>query len=65
MMPRFAQVRAMVALLPEIEVVADDPFNSHPTDPKHMGPDALQRFTSGEALPVAHVPTPLVRYRKS
>ena len=51
----------MVDLLPEIEVVADDPFNSHPTDPKHMGPDALQRFKSGEALPVARVPTPLVR----
>ncbi|KAK9827237.1 hypothetical protein WJX81_000949 [Elliptochloris bilobata] len=53
-------VRAMVDLLPEIEVAAGDPFNSHPTDPKLMGPDALQRFRAGEQLPVERVPTPLV-----
>ncbi|GFH32052.1 magnesium-chelatase subunit, partial [Haematococcus lacustris] len=27
-------VRAVVDLLPEIQVVPDDPFNSHPTDTK-------------------------------
>ena len=54
------QVRAMVDLLPAITVVADDPFNSSPTDPKLMGPDALQRFSSGEQLPAMQVPTPLV-----
>lgn len=51
----------MVDLLPAITVVADDPFNSSPTDPKLMGPDALQRFSSGEQLPAMQVPTPLVR----
>lgn len=51
----------MVEMLPEIEVVEDDAFNSDPKDPKNMGPDALQRLKDGEALPVAHVPTPLVR----
>ena len=38
------QVRAMVDLLPEIEVVAEDAFNSSPSDPKMMGPEALERF---------------------
>ena len=51
----------MVDLLPAITVVADDPFNSSPTDPKLMGPDALQRYSSGEQLPAMQVPTPLVR----
>jgi len=53
-------VRAVVDLLPDIDVVADDPFNSHPTDPKLMGPDALARFKRGETLPVARIRTPLV-----
>eukprot|EP00884_Botryococcus_braunii_P022593 jgi/Botrbrau1/9017/Bobra.0148s0117.1 len=53
-------VRAMQDLLPEIEVVAGDPFNSSPTDPKLMGPDAQMRFRAGEKLPVGRVPTPLV-----
>ena len=53
------QVRAMVDLLPQIEVVADDPFNSSPSDPKVMGPEALERFNRGEQLPTARVKTPL------
>ena len=50
----------MVDLLPEIEVVADDAFNSSPSDPKMMGPEALERFNRGEELPVSRVKTPLV-----
>ncbi|EIE25814.1 magnesium-chelatase subunit [Coccomyxa subellipsoidea C-169] len=53
-------VRAMVDLLPEIEVVAEDAFNSHPTDTKLMGPDVLQRHRNGEQLPMVRVKTPLV-----
>ena len=30
-------IRALADLLPEIEVVANDPFNSHPSDPDLMG----------------------------
>lgn len=41
---RAVQVRAVVDLLPEMEVVEGDSFNSSPTDPKLMGPDALMRF---------------------
>lgn len=57
------QVRAMVDLLPEIDIVADDAFNSSPTDTKLMGPEALDRFNSGVELPVARVKTPLVGMR--
>ncbi len=53
----------MVDLLPEIDIVADDAFNSSPTDTKLMGPEALDRFNSGVELPVARVKTPLVGMR--
>ena len=50
----------MVEMLPSIEVVPDDAFNSSPSDPKLMGPDALQRLRAGEMLPSTRAPTPLV-----
>ncbi|KAL3154738.1 Bifunctional NAD(P)H-hydrate repair enzyme [Trebouxia sp. C0009 RCD-2024] len=53
-------VRAMVDLLPEIDVVPDDPFNSSPTDTNLMGPSALQVYRSGEKLPSGRAKTPLV-----
>jgi Mg-chelatase subunit ChlI len=56
-----AQVRAVADLLPELEVVEGDPFNSSPTDPKLMGPDALARFRAGEKMPAVKARTPLVR----
>jgi len=55
------QVRAMVELLPEIDVIEDDAFNSSPTDLNLMGPDALQRYRDGESLPAFKAKTPLVR----
>lgn len=45
-------VRALAELLPEIDVVADDPFQSDPADPKAMAPDVRARFEAGETLPV-------------
>lgn len=54
------QVRSLVEVLPFIDIIEGDPFNSSPTDPKIMGPDALQRFQAGEALPAARMRTPLV-----
>ena len=50
----------MVDLLPEIDVVPDDPFNSSPTDPSLMGPGALQMYRTGEKLPAGRAKTPLV-----
>jgi len=45
-------IRALADLLPEIEVVSDDPFNSSPTDPELMGDDVRQRVEQGLDLPV-------------
>lgn len=53
-------VRSLIDLLPTIDIVADDPFNSSPTDPKLMGPGALERVRKGETLPAAKIRTPLV-----
>ena len=50
----------MAQLLPQLDVVEGDPFNSSPTDPKMMGPDALARFRAGEKLPATSMRTPLV-----
>ncbi|HEY9807067.1 MAG TPA: magnesium chelatase ATPase subunit I [Candidatus Obscuribacterales bacterium] len=41
-------IRALADLLPEIEVVADDPFNSHPTDPELMS-DAVKQLVEQQA----------------
>lgn len=45
-------IRALADLLPEIEVVADDPFNSHPSDPDLMSEEVRERIARGEKLPV-------------
>ncbi|KAM3105500.1 magnesium chelatase ATPase subunit I, partial [Phormidesmis sp. 146-33] len=46
-------IRALADLLPEIEVVADDPFNSHPSDPEMMADAVRQLIEQGEDVPVA------------
>lgn len=53
-------VRALQDLLPEIPVVANDAFNSHPTDPELMGPDALALFRSGKTLEATTMRVPMV-----
>lgn len=45
-------VRALVDLLPEIQVVSNDPFNSDPTDPELMSEEVRQKFQKGEPLDV-------------
>ncbi|MFN4834432.1 MAG: ATP-binding protein, partial [Pseudanabaena sp.] len=45
-------VRALADLLPEIEVVADDPFSSHPTDGDLQSEEVRRRVANGETLPV-------------
>jgi magnesium chelatase subunit I len=45
-------VRALVDLLPEIQVVADDPFNSDPLDPELMSEEVRQRIRRQEELPI-------------
>lgn len=46
-------IRALADLLPEIEVVADDPFNSHPSDPDMMSDDIKHAVEQGQTFPVA------------
>jgi magnesium chelatase subunit I len=46
-------VRALADLLPEIEVVADDPFSSHPTDGDLQSEEVRRRVANGETLPVS------------
>ncbi|MBL1175534.1 magnesium chelatase ATPase subunit I [Pantanalinema sp. GBBB05] len=45
-------IRALADLLPEIQVVADDPFSSHPTDPELMGDAVRQQIEQGLDVPV-------------
>ncbi|KAK9051669.1 hypothetical protein SSX86_028297 [Deinandra increscens subsp. villosa] len=44
-------VRSLVDLLPEITVVAADPFNSDPEDPESMGMEVREKLMKGEKLP--------------
>jgi len=45
--------RALAALLPEIDVVADCPFNCDPIQPDQMCDQCRERLAAGEHLPVA------------
>ena len=45
--------RALAALLPDIEVVADCPFNCNPHQPETLCDNCRERLSTGEALPVA------------
>ncbi|MBE9099056.1 magnesium chelatase ATPase subunit I [Vacuolonema iberomarrocanum] len=46
-------IRALADLLPEIEVVADDPFSSSPIDAELMSDEIRQRLEADEQIPVA------------
>ena len=46
-------IRALADLLPEIEVVANDPFNSHPTDPDLMGDEVREKLEANITLPIS------------
>lgn len=45
-------IRALADLLPEIEVVADDPFNSHPSDADMMGDAVRQQLEQGAEISI-------------
>ncbi|MGB9741119.1 MAG: VWA domain-containing protein [Candidatus Bathyarchaeia archaeon] len=45
-------VRALVDILPKINVVKDCPFNCNPYDPSNMCPKCNERYNRGEKLPV-------------
>ena len=47
-------IRALADLLPEISVVANDPFSSDPSDPDLMSDEVRQLLEQGAEIPVAH-----------
>lgn len=53
-------VRSLARLLPPIDVVVDDPYNSSPTNITQMSAEVRARYEAGEELPITWRPTPLV-----
>jgi magnesium chelatase subunit I len=53
-------IRALAALLPQIDVVDGDPFNSHPQQRELMSDEVWARLQQGEALPTHQRPLPMV-----
>jgi magnesium chelatase subunit I len=53
-------IRALADLLPGIEVVAGDPYNSSPTDPDLQSSDVRQRLEHGETLGTEERQVPMV-----
>jgi magnesium chelatase subunit I len=54
-------IRALADLLPEITVVANDPFNSHPSDPDLMSDELRTIFyESQQSFPVSTKKVPMV-----
>lgn len=53
-------VRALVDLLPEIRVVANDPFNSDPDDPELMSEDIREKIQKNESIDVTTKKIPMV-----
>lgn len=45
-------IRALADLLPEIPVVANDPFNSDPSDPDLMSDEVRQKAVAGAEIPI-------------
>jgi Mg-chelatase subunit ChlI len=52
--------RALAALLPEIEVVADCRFGCDPREPEHLCDECRERVAAGEELPVKRRRTRLI-----
>ncbi len=49
-------IRALADLLPEIDVVADDPFNSDPNEPDEMNGNAQERVSVKKKVPMVDLP---------
>jgi len=53
-------IRAIADLLPKIDIVKDDPFNSHPTDVELMSADVLAEYQNDASLPTEQIKIPMV-----
>jgi magnesium chelatase subunit I len=53
-------IRALVDILPEIDVVPDDPFNSSPNNPELMSESIRELFDKGESLAKGTKQVPMI-----
>nr|ALP86072.1 chlorophyll biosynthesis [Phacus orbicularis] len=53
-------VRALVDLLPPIDVVENDPYNSDPYDSELMSEDIIEKVNNKEKLNIIQIKTPMV-----
>lgn len=53
-------VRALVDLLPPINVVENDPYNSDPNDPELMSDEVLDKIKNNETISVIQIKTPMI-----
>jgi magnesium chelatase subunit I len=53
-------IRALADLLPEIDVVDGDPFNSHPTDPDLMSDRVKEQIDRQQSVAIAQKKVPMV-----
>nr|QUE28752.1 ChlI [Porphyropsis coccinea] len=53
-------IRAIADLLPEIPVVANDSFNSHPSDIDLMGDQVKEAVEKNENIDLSHIKVPMV-----
>lgn len=53
-------IRAIADLLPEIEVVKNDPFNSHVSDPDLMGNEVKLAIENSETIETDYIKVPMV-----
>jgi len=53
-------IRAIADLLPAIDIVKDDPFNSHPTDLDLMGNEVKLAISNGQTLETEPIKIPMI-----
>jgi magnesium chelatase subunit I len=53
-------IRALADLLPEIDVIAGDPFNSSPTDVEMMGDDVREQFENQQHFEITQKKVPMI-----
>lgn len=53
-------VRALVDLLPPINVIENDPYNSDPFDPELMSDEILEKIKKNEKLSIIQIKTPMI-----
>jgi magnesium chelatase subunit I len=53
-------IRAIADLLPNIDAVADDPFNSHPTDKELMSSEVLSKVDNNSTFKIESIKFPMI-----